>query len=1027
MTTESPMRVVDSSRAREWPSSKDPTTFTSSSSNMAAQELGFLLRGHRLPGNGRDVVPGRSGSAPPSMEGSFAAIGNLIGQQNSSLAESLVNFNNAIENYASEEQLRSDPAYLAYYWSNVNLNPRLPPPLVSQENRRLAHHIGGFGDNRRLTSFDDSSSGSFYLPRAALSTHKEEPEDERSPRQASGDWADSSVGFLAGQFTTSLTGRHKSLVDLIQEDFPRTPSPVYNQSRSSSHGATEVASEQDPHVNTSLDSSINVAKIQESNTATVGIRSSTPTLGVHVIGLVSNSDPSAGPVPGSSSSDTTESSHPGLQGESISGDAHLDDDVLNSGVSGSDISSIESEMKAFSISNLPNTEGRRNQQERQHAQHSNLQRYQLYPQGGTISEVQGPHSPMISQGMHHSYNGMDHFSYAHPKFSSVEVQPTPPLYATAAAYMASGNPFYPNLQPSSVFAPQYSIGGYALNAALMPPFLTGYPSHSAIPMAFDNTAGPGFNAHSAGGPTGGNIAPGSDLQHLYNFYGQFGLALQPSFTDPLYMPYFQHPSEDAYNATGQYDPLASSVGFIGNQDTFDPQKGPPLAAYTADQKSQYPRSRALSIPSPRKVGIASPNSYGSPPNLGVLMQYPTSPLASPVLPGSLMSGMSFSGRKIENLRFPVGTNRDVGAYSGWQGQRGTEKFDDSKPYSFLEELKSSKTRRFELSDIAGRIVEFSADQHGSRFIQQKLENCSDEEKASVFEEVLPHAPTLMTDVFGNYVIQKFFEHGSPGQRKELANQLAGHILPLSLQMYGCRVIQKALEVIELDQKTQLVLELDGHVMQCVRDQNGNHVIQKCIECVPTEKIDFIISSLRGQVASLSTHPYGCRVIQRVLEHCNDEKHSQCIVEEILQSACSLAQDQYGNYVTQHVLERGKQHERSQIIRKLAGQIVQMSQHKFASNVIEKCLEHGDAAEREFLIEEIVGQTEGNDNLLTMMKDQFANYVVQKILETCTDKQREILLNRIRVHLHALKKYTYGKHIVARVEQLSDEEISASES
>ena len=52
-----------------------------------------------------------------------------------------------------------------------------------------------------------------------------------------------------------------------------------------------------------------------------------------------------------------------------------------------------------------------------------------------------------------------------------------------------------------------------------------------------------------------------------------------------------------------------------------------------------------------------------------------------------------------------------------------------------------------------------------------------------------------------------------------------------------------------------------------------------------------------------------------------------------------------------------------------------------------------------------------------MKDQYANYVVQKVLETCDDEQREMLLSRIRVHLHALKKYTYGKHIVARVEKL----------
>lgn len=67
--------------------------------------------------------------------------------------------------------------------------------------------------------------------------------------------------------------------------------------------------------------------------------------------------------------------------------------------------------------------------------------------------------------------------------------------------------------------------------------------------------------------------------------------------------------------------------------------------------------------------------------------------------------------------------------------------------------------------------------------------------------------------------------------------------------------------------------------------------------------------------------------------------------------------------SQHVLERGKRNERSQIISKLGGHIVQMSQHKFASNVVEKCLEHGDISERELLIKEIVGRNEGNDNLL----------------------------------------------------------------
>ena len=49
---------------------------------------------------------------------------------------------------------------------------------------------------------------------------------------------------------------------------------------------------------------------------------------------------------------------------------------------------------------------------------------------------------------------------------------------------------------------------------------------------------------------------------------------------------------------------------------------------------------------------------------------------------------------------------------------------------------------------------FSSDQYGSRFIQQKLETASIEEKNLIFPEILPQARTLMTDVFGNYVIQK---------------------------------------------------------------------------------------------------------------------------------------------------------------------------------------------------------------------------------------------------------------------------------
>jgi len=186
--------------------------------------------------------------------------------------------------------------------------------------------------------------------------------------------------------------------------------------------------------------------------------------------------------------------------------------------------------------------------------------------------------------------------------------------------------------------------------------------------------------------------------------------------------------------------------------------------------------------------------------------------------------------------------------------------------------------------------------------------------------------------------------------------------------------------------------------------------------VDPKHLQFIIDAFKGQVFALSTHPYGCRVIQRILEHCTIEQ-TMPILDELHSQTERLVQDQYGNYVIQHVLEHGRPDDKSKIVAELRGKILVLAQHKFASNVVEKCVSFSSRSERAMFIDEVCSLNDGpHSALYTMMKDQFANYVVQKMIDIAEPTQRKLLMHKIRPHVATLRKFTYGKHILAKLEK-----------
>ncbi|MCD7452356.1 hypothetical protein HAX54_016284 [Datura stramonium] len=949
----------------------------------------------------------RSDSAAPTVdEGSLSGFGGIA----------------ADFGRLSEEQLRSDPAYIAYYYSNVNLNPRLPPPLLSKEDWRFTQRLqgaggtnaaaangssvalGGIGDKRKFNrgdkGADDKSLFSMQLGFGV--------EDGDIGIENGKEWPRDGLIGLRG---LELGSQQKKVAEMIQDGMSHTTSTSRHSSRPASRAFGDVVDPSESqfahlhHELTSLDALHSQAKIQGTSALqkinTSGSQSYASALGAS-LSQSTTSDPqfvATAPSP----------RIPSAGGVRINSLDKRNLDVPNTS---ENISSNMGEhadlVTAFSGMGLA-VNGMGDERKHQNTQiHNEIEYHQ------NLFHLQKDQNPMKQ----HSYLNKSELVQFHKSECSSSASylkgPSTPTLSSGGSSPSQ----YPTVDsPNSMLSP-YVLGGYCMN-----------PSSSSMsenqlgggnfPSLFENiAAGPamgacGIDPRAIGG--GLNLGPNlltvaAELQNINRLGNQtLGGSLQLRQMDPMHLQYLRSAEYLAAQLSAVNEPTVNRES-LGNSymDLLELQKAY-IEALLASQKSQYNFSCL------GKSGGFNHGYYGN-LALGVNMSYCGSPLAGAALQNPSFGPGSPVRYGERNVQFPLGMRNLSGVMGAWHSDSGSN-LGESFASSLLDEFKSNKSKCFELSEIGGHVVEFSADQYGSRFIQQKLETATTEEKNMVFNEILPQALSLMTDVFGNYVIQKFFEHGSASQLRELADRLNGHVLTLSLQMYGCRVIQKAVEVVDLDQQTKMVRELDGHAMRCVRDQNGNHVIQKCIECIPEDAIQFIISTFYDQVVTLSTHPYGCRVIQRVLEHCHNPETQNIVMKEILQSICMLAQDQYGNYVVQHVLEHGKPEERTSIINKLMGQIVQMSQQKFASNVVEKCLTFGTPEERQTLVDEMLGSEDENGPLQVMMKDQFANYVVQKVLETCDDQQLELILNRIKVHLNALKKYTYGKHIVARVEKL----------
>ncbi|KAI4296355.1 hypothetical protein L6164_036320 [Bauhinia variegata] len=317
-----------------------------------------------------------------------------------------------------------------------------------------------------------------------------------------------------------------------------------------------------------------------------------------------------------------------------------------------------------------------------------------------------------------------------------------------------------------------------------------------------------------------------------------------------------------------------------------------------------------------------------------------------------------------------------------------------------------------LAEAQGFIYLLAKDQNGCRYLQKVFDEGTPAEVQVIFNEIIDHVVELMINPFGNYLMQKLLDVCNEEQRMLIllmVTEEPGQLVRISLNTHGTRVVQKLIETLKTRHQISLVVSaLEPGFLALIKDLNGNHVVQRCLQCLSNDDNKFIFIAAAKYCVDIATHQHGCCVLQRCIGRSSGQYRDK-LVAEISANALLLAQDQYGNYVVQFILDLRIPSATATIISQFEGNYVHLSIQKFSSHVIEKCLAVLNDENQSRIIHELLRAP----HFEQLLQDPHANYVVQSALRHSKGFVHNFLVEAIESHKAISRNSPYSKKIFSQ--------------
>lgn len=139
-----------------------------------------------------------------------------------------------------------------------------------------------------------------------------------------------------------------------------------------------------------------------------------------------------------------------------------------------------------------------------------------------------------------------------------------------------------------------------------------------------------------------------------------------------------------------------------------------------------------------------------------------------------------------------------------------------------------------------------------------------------------------------------------------------------------------------------------------------------------------------------------------------------IIEKILINLDLLIDDEFGNFIIQHIVNLSEAIYNEKIYSYIKDNFVRLSKQKYSSNVLDKCILQEDSLLRDSLIDKMIDSKCVGD----LIADQFGNYgkkiylniVVQKALKVSNGIRFIEIIEMLKKSLNNLKQTSNGRKI-----------------